>query len=78
MAFTRTTNVVDAAVVTVALRNNAVILTGDPAGMQRLAQASSHGVVIYRRLIPWHGKSCTLELKLFWNLDAPPHQRAPL
>jgi predicted nucleic acid-binding protein len=47
LAMTRTTDVVDAVVVTVALRNKAVILTGDPIDMERLVRASGgEGVVI--------------------------------
>jgi sugar/nucleoside kinase (ribokinase family) len=40
LAMTGTTDVVDAVVVTVALRNKAVILTGDPDDMGRLVRAS--------------------------------------
>ena len=47
LAKTRTADVVDAVVVTVALRNKAVILTGDPDDMERLIRASGHeGVVV--------------------------------
>jgi len=47
LAMTRTTDMVDAVVVTVALRNKAVILTGDPIDMERLVRASGgEGVVI--------------------------------
>ena len=48
MATTRTTDVVDAVVVTVALRNKAVILTGDPADMERLVRASGREAVVVR------------------------------
>ncbi len=40
LAMTGTADVVDAVVVTVALRNNAVSLTGDPDDMKRLLGAS--------------------------------------
>ena len=40
LAMTRTTDVVDAVVVSVALHNNAMILTGDPVDMKRLVRAS--------------------------------------
>ena len=47
LAKTRTADVVDAVVVTLALRNKAVILTGDPDDMERLIRASGHeGVVV--------------------------------
>ncbi len=46
LAVTRTTDVVDAAVVTVALRNNAVIVTGDPEDMERLVRASGRKGVV--------------------------------
>ncbi len=42
LAKTRTTDVVDAVVVTVALRQGAVILTGDPKDIERLVRASGH------------------------------------
>jgi predicted nuclease of predicted toxin-antitoxin system len=44
---TGTTDVVDAVVVTVALRNDAVILTGDPDDIARLVRATGReaGVV---------------------------------
>jgi len=48
LATTRTTDVVDAVVVTVALRNKAVILTGDPADMERLVRASGREAVVVR------------------------------
>ena len=40
----RTADVVDAVVVTVALRRNATILTGDPDGIERLVRASGDDV----------------------------------
>ena len=46
LAKTRTTDVVDAVVVTVALRNKAIILTGDPEDIERLVRASGHEAVI--------------------------------
>jgi predicted nucleic acid-binding protein len=46
LAMTRTADVVDAVVVTVALRNKAVILTGDPDDIGRLARASGHEVAV--------------------------------
>ncbi|MBS1827990.1 MAG: PIN domain-containing protein [Acidobacteria bacterium] len=46
LAKTRTTDVVDAVVVTVALRNKATILTGDTADIKRLVQASGHQVAV--------------------------------
>ena len=36
----------NAVVVTVALHNKAVILTGDPDDIQRLVRASGHGAVV--------------------------------
>ncbi len=48
LAKTRTTDVVDAVVVTVALRNKAVILTGDPIDMERLVRASGGGGVVIK------------------------------
>jgi len=42
----RTTDVVDAAVVTVALRQDAMILTGDPHDMERLVQATGHDLPV--------------------------------
>lgn len=44
----RTADVVDAVVVTVALRNKAVILTGDPVDMERLVRASGREAVVIR------------------------------
>jgi predicted nucleic acid-binding protein len=43
---TRTADVVDAVVVTVALRLSAIILTSDPDDMERLARASGREVDI--------------------------------
>jgi predicted nucleic acid-binding protein len=45
-AATRTADVVDAVVVTVALRNKAVILTSDPEDMERLVSASGREAVV--------------------------------
>jgi hypothetical protein len=42
----RTADVVDAVVVTVALRNKAVILTGDPVDMERLVRASGRAAIV--------------------------------
>jgi predicted nucleic acid-binding protein len=46
LAVTRTADVVDAVVVTVALRNKAVILTGDREDMERLVRASGREAVV--------------------------------
>jgi predicted nucleic acid-binding protein len=46
LAVTRTTDVVDAAVVTLALQNKAVILTGDPDDMERLVRTSGRKAVV--------------------------------
>ncbi len=46
LAVTRTTDVVDAVVVTAALRNKAVILTGDPDDMERLVRASGREAAV--------------------------------
>jgi PIN domain-containing protein len=46
LAMAGTADVVDAVVVTVALRNQAVILTGDPVDMQRLVRASGREAVV--------------------------------
>ena len=46
LAKTRTADVVDAVVVTVALHNKAVILTGDPDDIQRLVRASGREAVV--------------------------------
>jgi hypothetical protein len=43
---TRTVDVVDAAVVTVALRKKAMILTSDPDDIKRLVRASGRDVVV--------------------------------
>jgi predicted nucleic acid-binding protein len=43
---TRTTDVVDAVVVTIAVRRKAVILTSDPTDMERLVRASGHAVAV--------------------------------
>jgi hypothetical protein len=40
LATTKTADVVDAAVVTVALQNQAIILTSDPDDIERLVRAS--------------------------------------
>jgi predicted nucleic acid-binding protein len=46
LAKTRTTDIVDAAVVALAIRQHAVILTGDPDDLERLVGASGHDVAI--------------------------------
>jgi predicted nucleic acid-binding protein len=46
LAVTRTTDVVDATVVTVGLRNHAVILTGDSDDIERLARASGRKAIV--------------------------------
>ena len=46
LGMTGTTDVVDAAVVTVALRNNAVILTSDTHDIKRLVGASGRRVAV--------------------------------
>ena len=46
LAKTRTADVVDAVLVTVALRNKAVILTGDPDDIKRLVRVSGHQAVV--------------------------------
>lgn len=43
---TRTSDVVDAAVVTIARRHKAIILTGDPNYIKRLAGASGHEIAV--------------------------------
>jgi len=43
---TRTADVIDAVVVTVALRQNAMILTSDPADIKRLVRASGRDVPV--------------------------------
>ena len=46
LAKTGTTDVVDAVVATVAVRNKAVILTGDPQDLERLVRASGEEAVV--------------------------------
>ena len=46
LAMAGTADVVDAVVVTVALRNKAVILTGDPVDMERLVRASGRAAIV--------------------------------
>ena len=46
LGITRTADVVDAVIVTIALRQKAVILTGDPADMERLIRASGREVAV--------------------------------
>ena len=46
LAKTRTVDIVDAVVVIVALRNQAVILTGDRTDMERLVRASGHEAAV--------------------------------
>ena len=46
LAKTRTADVIDAVVVTFAMRHNAVILTGDLADMKRLLRASGREAVV--------------------------------
>jgi predicted nucleic acid-binding protein len=46
LAVTRTTDVVDATVVTVGLRNHAVILTGDSDDIERLVRASGRKAIV--------------------------------
>jgi len=46
LGMTRTTDVVDAVVVTTALRQRAMILTGDPDDIERLVRASGHDVAV--------------------------------
>ncbi len=48
LAKTRTSDVVDAAVVVTALCKKAVILTGDPADIERLVRASGQEAVVVR------------------------------
>ena len=48
LAMTGSADVVDAVVVAVALRNKAVILTGDPVDMERLVRASGREAVVIR------------------------------
>lgn len=46
LGMTGTSDVVDAAVVTIARRQKAIILTGDPHDIQRLAGASGHEIAV--------------------------------
>jgi len=46
LGITRTADVVDAVVVTIALRQQAVILTGDPDDMERLVRAAGGEVAV--------------------------------
>jgi hypothetical protein len=46
LAMTRTADVVDAVVVTVALRQRATILTSDPDDIERLVRASGREVAV--------------------------------
>ena len=46
LGMTRTADVVDAVVVTVALRQKAIILTSDPDGIERLVRASGREVAV--------------------------------
>jgi len=46
LGMTRTADVVDAVVVTTALRENAMILTGDPDDMERLVRTSGREVAV--------------------------------
>lgn len=46
LGMTRTADVVDAVVVTTALRQKATILTGDPDDIKRLVRASGHSVAV--------------------------------
>jgi predicted nucleic acid-binding protein len=46
LGITRTADVVDAVVVTVALRQKAIILTSDPDDMERLVRASGREVTV--------------------------------
>lgn len=46
LAKTRTTDIVDASVVIVALRQGAVIVTGDPEDIERLVRASGREAVV--------------------------------
>lgn len=47
LALTRTADVVDAAVVTTALRGKAMILTGDRVDIERLVRASGRKVAVF-------------------------------
>jgi hypothetical protein len=46
LGLTRTADVVDAVVVTMALRQKAMILTSDPGDIRRLVRASGHEVAV--------------------------------
>ncbi len=46
LAKTRTVDVVDAGIVIVALRNKAVVVTGDPEDIERLVRASGHDAIV--------------------------------
>jgi len=46
LGISKTSGVVDAVVVTTALRHNATILTSDPEDIQRLVSASGRGVAV--------------------------------
>lgn len=46
LAKSKTSDVVDAAVVTVALRNKAIILTGDRDDIERLVRASGEEIIV--------------------------------
>ena len=46
LGITKTSDVVDAVVVTTALRENAMILTGDPDDMERLVRTSGREVAV--------------------------------
>jgi rRNA-processing protein FCF1 len=46
LGLTRTTDVVDAVVVTTALRQKAIVLTGDPEDLKRLVRASGGAVAV--------------------------------
>jgi hypothetical protein len=46
LGLTRTADVVDAVVVTIALRRHAVILTGDPEDIERLVRASGRDIAV--------------------------------
>lgn len=46
LGITRTADIVDAVVVTIALRQQAVILTGDPDDMERLVRAAGGEVAV--------------------------------
>jgi hypothetical protein len=46
LGLTKTSDVVDAVVVTIALRQRAMILTGDPEDLERLVRASGHEVAV--------------------------------